>query len=95
MNLKRPFRPRAIRLELLDASMDSYLNWREESRAVEESYRRWTVAAGGEHANAFERYLAALDREEHAAGGYKRVVEHARHAAGPPYPRSLDSYDGL
>ncbi len=78
MNLKRS-RPRpASRLDLLDTVMDSYVNWRNKSRAVDESYRRWTVATGGERGVAFDQYLAALDREEHAAHGYEHAAEHAR-----------------
>jgi hypothetical protein len=78
MNLKRSSRGRAIRLEGLDASLDTYMNWRDESRALDECYRRWTVAAKGGRDIAFERYVAALDREERAAGGYRHFVEHAR-----------------
>jgi hypothetical protein len=78
MNLKRS-RPRpASRLDLLDTLMDSYVNWRDKSRAVDESYRRWTVSTGGERGVAFDQYLAALDREEHAACGYEHAVEQGR-----------------
>ena len=80
MKLKRSRRRGAGRLELLDAMMDSYLNWRAESRAAAESYRTWRFAADSERGVAFDRYVAALDREEDAAGGYRRVVEGA-HAA--------------
>ena len=80
MNLKRP-RPLGTRsLEFLDASMDSYLKWRAESRAVADSYRNWRSAADTESGVAFDQYCAALDREEHAACGYRRVVERARAA---------------
>jgi hypothetical protein len=54
------------------------MNWRDESRAVDECYRRWTVAAKGERDIAFMRYVAALDREARAAGGYRHFVQHAR-----------------
>lgn len=77
MKLKRPRRRTAARLELLDAMMDSYVNWRTESRAVAESYRRWRFADGGDRSVAFDRYVAALNREEDAACGYRRVVERA------------------
>ena len=75
MKLKRPPRTRGARLELLDALMDSYLHWRDESRAVAESYRNWRSAPGRGRDVAFDKYLAALDREEHAACGYRRAVE--------------------
>jgi hypothetical protein len=45
MNLKRTPRDRSARLELLDARMNSYAGWRDESRAVAESYRDWNSAA--------------------------------------------------
>ncbi len=80
MNLKRSPSSRTIRLEFLDAQIDSYVNWRDESRAVAESYRNWNLAAGSERDVAFEQYVAALDREEHAAHGYRRVVERAHQA---------------
>ena len=62
-------------LALLDAIMDSYLRWREASGAVKESYRQWQTAARGERGNAFDRYVSALDREETAALGYRRLTE--------------------
>jgi hypothetical protein len=84
MNLKRPprnpqHRPErdrdATRLALLDTVMDSYVRWRDESRAVQESYRQWQTAGREERSDAFDRYVTALDREEHAAHGYGRAVE--------------------
>jgi hypothetical protein len=80
MNLKRPPRTHAARLEFLDALMDSYLHWRDESRAVAESYRNWRSATQPDRDGAFDEYLAALDREEHAAGGYRRAVEQTQRA---------------
>ncbi len=77
MKLKRSHHKGSGRLELLDATMDSYVHWRRESRAVAESYRNWSFAAGSERRVAFDRYVAALDREERAACGHRRVVEHA------------------
>jgi hypothetical protein len=80
MNLKRAPRTHLARLERLDALMDSYLHWRDESRAVAESYRKWRCASRLGRARAFDEYLAALDREEHAACGYRRVVEQTQGA---------------
>ena len=40
MNLKRSHRQPARRLELLDTMMDSYMNWREHSRPVDESHQK-------------------------------------------------------
>jgi hypothetical protein len=68
---------------LLDALIDSYVRWREESAAVNATYRRWSHAAGGEDRGLrFDEYLAALDREEYAASAYRRLVEQASRKAG-------------
>lgn len=84
MNLKRPPRnPQhrhehecdAAHLAHLDTVMDSYVRWRDESRTVQESYRQWQTAGREERSDAFDRYVTALDREEHAAHGYRRAVE--------------------
>jgi hypothetical protein len=86
MNLKRPprnpqYRPESAndetRFALLDTVMESYLSWREESRTVQESYRQWQGAGREERREAFDRYARALAREEHAAHGYRCVVEQA------------------
>lgn len=80
MNLKRAPRTHAPRLEPLDALMDSYIHWRDESHAVAESYRTWRSASRPGRDIAFNEYLAALDREERAAWGYRRVVERTQGA---------------
>jgi hypothetical protein len=89
MNLKRASRPRAPRLEFLDALMDSYLHWRDESRAVAESYRNWRCAPRPRRDVAFDEYLAALDREEHAARGYRRMVEQTSGPETAGEPRTI------
>jgi hypothetical protein len=58
--------------------MESYVNWRDQSRAVDESYRRWTDSSGRERGIAYDQYLNALDSEERAARGYKRTLEHTQ-----------------
>jgi hypothetical protein len=78
MKLKRSHRQSARRLDLLDTLMDSYLNWRAQSQAVDESYRRWTHSTGHDRAVAYDQYLIALDREERAAHGYKHAFEHTQ-----------------
>jgi hypothetical protein len=67
---------------LLDALIDSYVTWREESAAVNVTYRRWTHAEGADRELRFDEYFAALDREEYAACAYRRLVEQARGTAG-------------
>jgi len=71
MNLKRPTARGQASLDV----MDSYVNWRNETRAVAECYRVWRCASVGERGAAFDQYVAALDREERAAGGYRAVLE--------------------
>jgi hypothetical protein len=95
MNLKRAPRDRRPRLELLDALMDSYVQWRDESRAVAESYRDWHAAAASDRDAAFDGYFAALDREEDAACDYRRVVEqaHGDELASTPSRRDVDRSD--
>ena len=62
---------------LIDAVMDGYVAWREESTMVEATYRDWQAARRGEEALAFIAYCAALDREEFAADHYRRLIEQA------------------
>jgi hypothetical protein len=61
--------------ELLCAQAESYVNWHAHSQVVAESYRAWKRAGAKERRIAFARYVAALDREEVAAGDYRRTLE--------------------
>lgn len=54
----------------LDAVMDSYVEWREESQIVETAYERWAESERFERGLAYAAYRAALDREEKAADAY-------------------------
>jgi hypothetical protein len=63
--------------ELIDAVMDAYIEWREESAAVAAAYRTWNNAPAHERTLAYDNYVAALDREELAAYVYLRLVERA------------------
>jgi hypothetical protein len=75
MKLKRSIRQTVTPVELLDAQMENYTRWRAQSHRVAESYRNWKCAPSRDQANAFTRYLAALDLEELAAGDYRRALE--------------------
>jgi hypothetical protein len=75
MNLMRIRRNTTHSDDLLCDQMESYVNWRAESRLVAESYRAWRHAETKERRFAFARYVAALDREELAAGDYRRTLE--------------------
>jgi hypothetical protein len=61
--------------DIIDAVMDRYVTWREESAAVEAAYRAWRRASREQSKVAFRDYFAALDREEHAASEYRRLIE--------------------
>ena len=55
----------------VDALFDTYLEWRDESKAVERAYERWTDSERAERRLAYAVYRAALDREEKAADVYE------------------------
>jgi hypothetical protein len=59
---------------LIDDAFDAYLEWREESAEVWHAYKRWYGAPAREARRKFWAYRAALDREEHAARVYARLV---------------------
>jgi hypothetical protein len=61
--------------QLVDALMESYVCWREQTEAVNETYDSFRRAGPHERATAFDDYRAALDREEDAAWQYRRFVE--------------------
>ena len=74
MKLKRSTRAEAHR-RLVDAVIDGYVTWREESLALDGAYRRWKHAPRPERTAAFDEYVSALDREEQAATEYRRLAE--------------------
>jgi hypothetical protein len=61
--------------DLLCAQVESYVHWHAQSQVVAESYRAWKRAGAKERRIAFAHYVAALDREEMAAGDYRRALE--------------------
>jgi hypothetical protein len=68
---------------LIDAAVDSYVDWREESAAVRRAYRRWAGAARRDRPGAFAAYVAALDREERAGTCYAQVIAYFNAARRP------------
>ena len=60
---------------LVDELMDLYVSWLEECAAVTASYENWRASERRDNQLAFSAYLAALDREEHAASTYQGLVE--------------------
>ena len=77
MSLESPSRYEAPDTPLIDAVIGGYMTWREESAAVAATYETWDRASGNGRAIAFADYLAALDREEHAASEYQRFLGQA------------------
>jgi hypothetical protein len=74
-NRLAPMRPFAHRDSLrapsaVDALLDHYVSWREECESVRVAYQRWDGAERSDSRLAYAGYLAALDREEHAARTY-------------------------
>jgi hypothetical protein len=55
---------------LIDQALAAYIDWREATRAVTDSYDRWCTAAAIENTARFAAYGAALDQEQTAAGAY-------------------------
>jgi hypothetical protein len=62
----------------IDELLGSYISWREECHTVRLAYERWIASDRGERGLAYAAYLAALDREEHAARTYAHRVERVR-----------------
>src|SRR4051794_40522394 len=63
-----------VEVALIDAAVDSYVGWLEESAAVRRAYRRWAGAARTDRRGAFAAYVAALDQEERAGTRYAQVL---------------------
>jgi hypothetical protein len=58
----------------VDATLDAYIEWREECDAVGVAYRSWSAASADDSPLAFAVYVAALDREQRASNAYARLV---------------------
>lgn len=62
----------------IDELLERYICWREECRTIRLAYRRWADSPRGERGLTYAAYLAALDREEHAAGAYPDQTDRLR-----------------
>ena len=60
--------------KLVDAAIEAYVGWREESAEVWDAYVRWARAPKIDAAGAFAAYRAALDREECASDAYADLL---------------------
>jgi hypothetical protein len=58
----------------IDALLERYVSWREQCAAVRWAYQSWACCDRDERTPAYARYVAALDREEHAARVYAEQV---------------------
>ena len=80
---KQSFRhlPRGLleiaRQQLTDRAFLHYLDWLDETSTLERAYGRWIAAHREERALAYTAYMAALDREEHAAVRYEAALSEA------------------
>jgi hypothetical protein len=59
----------------IDALLEVYVCWREECHAVRKAYEGWVEAGRDQRRLAYAGYIAALDREEHAARAYAAQIE--------------------
>lgn len=73
MRLKLPT-PSARRQAHATAAAAAYREWRRACDAVRDTYGWWAGATGVEKPFAFSAYTAALDREEHAAHRYAKLM---------------------
>jgi hypothetical protein len=58
-----------------DEFVEGYICWREECVAVESAYEQWRGIERRDRPVAYAAYLAALDREEHAALVFRDCAE--------------------
>lgn len=65
----------------IDKLLERYISWREECRAVRFAYRQWIESERVDRQLAYASYVAALDREERAAGSYATQIERVRRFA--------------
>jgi hypothetical protein len=75
MSLNRTSRRAEASTQLVDAVMDAYVTWRERSAAV--TYQSWSSGTREGRVTAYQAYVAAVDREEHAAAAYQGLLEQA------------------
>jgi hypothetical protein len=77
-----------LRDRLVDAFIESYVEWREGCDDLRSAYQRWAGSAPVDRDLAFVAYRAALDREEKAALVHElradQLARQAPHGAAPP-----------
>jgi hypothetical protein len=66
---------RAIAMDhLVDATLERYLDWRDQASNTAAAYRSWSAAPTDERRLRFGVYLSALDQEQCAATTYAGSV---------------------
>jgi hypothetical protein len=60
---------------VVDDIMQAYVEWRLTCITLWEADRSWVAAPAPDAASAFDAYMDALDREEHACDTYVRRME--------------------
>jgi hypothetical protein len=70
----RPRQSNAVRDSVVDAAVDLYVDWREESRTAAAAYEAWAEAQPADRALAFAAYVAALEQEELSARCYAGAI---------------------
>jgi hypothetical protein len=65
----------------IDELLERYICWREDCQAVRQAYQRWAASHPDERGLAHTGYLAALDREERAAGIYAVHIKRLEHSS--------------
>jgi hypothetical protein len=80
MATQRPGRvePTLAVRSVVDRFIESYVRWREACEDVGSAYEGWAGCETAERDLGFESYLAALDREEHAAGVHSDWAQRLR-----------------
>jgi hypothetical protein len=68
---------RSVHERLVDEAFQRYLEWRDESAALDAAYRRWSRASQADRDFAFAVYTATLEREELASSQYQALLEAA------------------
>jgi hypothetical protein len=68
---------RGVHERLVDEAFQRYLDWRDESAALEAAYDRWSRASRDDRRFAHAAYEAALEREEFASTQYQSLLEAA------------------
>jgi hypothetical protein len=69
--------------------MDAYVDWKEQSVAVRDTYSRWGDARRADARAAYLAYVTALDREARASEAYADTMRRVE-PAPPPADWRLD-----